>query len=325
MVLQKNTQIPLIDVSKLLSGGPETLEQTAAEIGGACRTTGFFYITGHNVPQAMIEAAFRKSREFFALGQSQKDEVSFFHSPHNRGYIGFLKEALDATKPPDLKEAFNIGLELAPDDRELLAGVPFRGSNLWPGDAEFRDIMLAYFDAVWKLGRQLHRAFALDLKLLPDFFEDKLDKPMATLRLLHYLPHPQTFEAGQLGAGEHTDYGNITLLTTDAVEGLEVRTRAGEWLAAPAITGALVCNIGDCLMRWTNDVYVSTPHRVAPPKSQERYSIAFFLDPNPDAIVECLPACVEPEGKPRYAPIRGDDFLRSRLNPSYAHNANEAG
>jgi isopenicillin N synthase-like dioxygenase len=142
MVLQKNTQIPLIDVSKLLSGGPEALEQTAAEIGAACRATGFFYVTGHNVPQAMIEAAFRKSREFFALGQSQKDEVSFFHSPHNRGYIGFLKEALDATKPPDLKEAFNIGLELAPDAPELLAGVPFRGSNLWPGDAEFRDIML---------------------------------------------------------------------------------------------------------------------------------------------------------------------------------------
>ena len=98
--------------------------------------------------------------------------------------------------------------------------------------------------------------------------------------------------SGEIGAGEHTDYGNITLLATDGVGGLEVRTRDGQWLAAPSIEGAFVVNIGDCLMRWTNDVYVSTPHRVVSRGAGERYSIAFFLDPHPLARVEAIPSCV---------------------------------
>ncbi len=318
---QANRTIPLIDVAELLSLSPDGLRRTAAAIGAACRTIGFFYVTNHNIDAGLIEAAFRKSRDFFALEETSKEEVSYFRSLHNRGYIGFLKEALDSTKAPDLKEAFNIGLDLPPDDEELRAGKPFRGVNLWPGDSAFRETMLAYFDAVWRLGRDLHRAFALDLGLVPDFSEDKLGRPMATLRLLHYLPLPERIEPGQLGAGEHTDYGNITLLATDEAGGLEVRTRAGEWIAAPVIPGAFVCNIGDCLMRWTNDIYVSTPHRVVSPKNRERYSIAFFLDPNPDAIVACVPSCIAQDAEPRYPAIRGDDFLRSRLDPSYAHNA----
>ena len=96
---------------------------------------------------------------------------------------------------------------------------------------------------------------------------------MATLRLLHY---PASSSEGEIGAGEHTDYGNITLLATDDVGGLEVRTRSGDWIAAPPIPDAFVVNIGDCLMRWTNDVYVSTPHRVVNRSGRERYSIAFF-------------------------------------------------
>jgi isopenicillin N synthase-like dioxygenase len=81
---------------------------------------------------------------------------------------------------------------------------------------------------------------------------------MATLRLLHY-PAPPPGSDPQTGAGAHTDYGNLTLLATDDVGGLEVRTRAGEWIEAPVVPGAFIVNIGDCLMRWTNDVYVSTP------------------------------------------------------------------
>ncbi len=321
-----NQEIPLIDVSGLLCGTGEGLSKTAADVGAACRAAGFFYVVNHNVPTDLIDAAFRKSKEFFSLDPAKKEEVSYFRSPHNRGYIGFLKEALHPSKPPDLKEAFNIGLDLAPDDPDVLAGKAFRGVNLWPGDPEFREVMLAYFGSLWKLGRELHRAFATDLALPPDHFEDKLDRPMAILRLLHYMPMPDHLEAGQLGAGEHTDYGNITLLATDAVGGLEVRTRSGEWIAAPPFPNAFICNIGDCLMRWTNEVYVSTPHRVVPPKDTERYSIAFFLDPNPDAIVECVPSCVGPGRPPRYPAIRGEDFLRSRLEPSYAHNkAYEAG
>ena len=221
-----------------------------------------------------------------------------------------------------MKAAFNIGLELPPDHPDVLAGKPFRAVNVWPDEAAlpaFRATMLAYFDACHQLGIRLHQALANDLGIAENFFDNTLDRPLATLRLLHYPPRPERFEPGQMGAGEHTDYGNITLLATDDAGGLEVQTRDGQWISPPNIPGALVCNIGDCLMRWTNDVYVSTPHRVVNPVGRERYSVAFFLDPNPDAVVECLPSCVTAERPARYAPITGAAYLKSRLDATYLH------
>lgn len=308
--------IPIIDVSPLAGASEAATAEVAAQIGAACREIGFFYVTGHSVSPELMGAAFEASASFFGQDEATKKEVLYTASG-NRGYVPMKGEALDPTRPADLKEAFNIGLELPADDPEIAVGRMFRAANLWPGMAGFRDTMLAYFGACHDLGRALHRAFAIDLDLGPEFFEDKLDRPMAVLRLLHYPPAAASSEEGQLGAGEHTDYGCVTLLATDGVGGLEVRNRAGDWLKAPHVPGAFVCNIGDCLMRWTNDIYVSTPHRVVSPAGQERYSIAFFLDPNPDADIACLPGCASPERPARYAPIRGDEFLLSRLSPTY--------
>jgi isopenicillin N synthase-like dioxygenase len=311
-------RVPIIDVAALDAADLDRLAPVADAIGRACRDIGFFYAAGHQVRPALLADTFAASSRLFSLSPAEKGAVAISKSPHNRGYVGMQGEALDPTKPPDLKEAFNIGLELAADDPEVVSGLPFRGVNLWPQLAGFRTTMLAYYDAVWKLGRQLHRAFAVDLGLPPSYFDDKLDRPMATLRLLHYPPMPANPIAGQLGAGEHTDYGNLTLLATDDAGGLEVRTRAGDWIAAPTVKGAFLCNIGDCLMRWTNDIYVSTPHRVVSRLGRERYSIAFFLDPNPETVVAVLPTCQASGQATRYPPVTAAAFLRSRLDPTYA-------
>jgi isopenicillin N synthase-like dioxygenase len=310
--------IPVVDVAPLLTGSIDAARAVAMALGRACRDVGFFYVTGHSVPQGLITRVFETSAAFFTGPASIREAAAFTGAGGNRGYIRLGGETLDPSKPADVKEAFNIGLELAPDDCELLARAPFRGANLWPEVPGFRDTMLGYFNRVWRLGRDLHRGFALDLGLAPDYFESRLDKPLAVLRLLHYPPVTKPLAEGQLGAGVHTDYGNVTLLATDAVGGLMVQDRAGRWLEAPVMPGAFVCNIGDCLMRWSNDVYVSTPHKVVSPTGMDRYSVAFFLDPNPDAVVECLPTCTSPERPAKYAPISGADYLRSRLEPTYA-------
>ena len=206
--------------------------------------------------------------------------------------------------------AFNVGLDLSPDDPRILAQEPFRGVNIWPDLPGFRDTLLAYYRAVHALGVAVHRPIALDLGLSEDHFDASLDAPMATLRLLRY---PPARDEGGIGAGAHTDYGSITLLMTDGEPGLQIRPRGGDWVDAPHVPGAFVVNIGDCLMRWTNDVYVSTPHRVAMPKRQRR-SLAFFLDPNPDARIAALPGT----GAPKYAPINAAEYLQSRLDATYA-------
>lgn len=313
------TGIPLIDVSGLLDPSPQDAGRVAAEIGAACRDVGFFYLTGHPVPLSLSGRVFAESSRFFAQPEAKKRQV-LYSAAGNRGYVPMKGEALDPGRPADLKEAFNIGLELPADDPDLIAGRRFRAANLWPDLPGFRTTMLAYFAACHALGLALHRAFAQDLGLDPGFFDDKLDRPMAVLRLLHYPAAPARPEEGQLGAGEHTDYGCVTLLATDGVGGLQVRTRSGDWLDAPPVPGSFVCNIGDCLMRWTNDIYVSTPHRVVSPAGHERFSVAFFLDPNPQAEIACLPGCASPDRPARYSPIRGDDFLTARLSPTYEHS-----
>ena len=311
------TAIPVIDISPLVGGSAAEAQAVAKALGRACRDVGFFYISGHGVPPALMKRVFDTSAAFFTGPASVRDAVSFSGPGGNRGYIQLGGETLDPGKPPDVKEAFNIGLELPPDDPEMLARAPFRAANLWPETPGFRDTMLDYFNRVWRLGRDLHRGFALDLGLAPDYFENKLDRPNATLRLLHYPQRVTPPAEGQLGAGVHTDYGNVTLLATDEVGGLMVQDRSGRWLDAPVIPDTFVCNIGDCLMRWSNDVYVSTPHKVVNP-GRDRYSVAFFLDPNPDAMVACLPTCISVERPAKYAPISGAEFLRSRLEPTYA-------
>jgi len=309
--------IPVIDIAPLMKGPPAQAEAVAKALGAACREVGFFYVAGHGIPEALISSVFAQSAALFTAPAAIRQAAAFSGPGGNRGYIRLGGETLDPGKPADVKEAFNIGLELPPDDPELLARAPFRAVNLWPELADFRDTMLDYFNRVWRLGRDLHRGFALDLGLEPDFFESRLDRPNATLRLLHYPPVEAPLPDGQLGAGVHTDYGNVTLLATDAVGGLMVRDRAGRWLDAPVMPGAFICNIGDCLMRWSNDVYVSTPHKVVSPKNADRYSVAFFLDPNPDAMVACLPTCISADRPAKCAPITGAEFLRSRLEPTY--------
>ncbi|MBO6781832.1 MAG: isopenicillin N synthase family oxygenase [Alphaproteobacteria bacterium] len=309
-----------MDIAPLVAG--DSIDSVAEEIGRASRGIGFFYITGHGIPDAITRRMFDDARRFFAAPADTKQAVSIKQSPHNRGYVALGDEILDPDTPADIKECFNIGLELAEDDPELLAGMPFRGLNLWPELPGWRENMLDYFDRCWDVGLALHRAFAVDLGLPQDHFTPMFDRPMATLRLLHYPPRPETTEPGQLGAGTHTDYGNVTILAVDGVAGLQVRNRDGDWIDAPCIDGAFVCNIGDCLMRWSNDVYASTPHRVRNADTQERYSAAFFLDPNPDATVECLPTCVTDDRPARYEPVSGAAYLTSRLDATYAHRGN---
>jgi isopenicillin N synthase-like dioxygenase len=138
--------IPTIDLTGL-GMSTEADQRIARDIGAAARGIGFFCVTGHGVPNALVSGMFGAMRTFFARPPAEKQALSIRHSPHNRGYVGLSEEALDPTKGADFKEAFNIGLDLPADHPEVLAGKPFRGMNLWPSDGVFRETALAYFNA----------------------------------------------------------------------------------------------------------------------------------------------------------------------------------
>lgn len=283
-----------------------------AELGRAVRDTGFFVLTNPQVPADLRARVFAHAGSFFSLPEDEKQKISILGTPHYRGWGKPGDESLDETRPEmDTKQTFNIGYDLAPEDPRVLAGERFRGVNQWPDLPGFAADMLAYYDAAQAQGLALLSLMAEDLGLPPDHFTPLFTEPLSALRLLHY--PPATGAAGEIGAGAHTDYGAITLLMTDGEPGLQVKPRGGDWLDVPHVENAYVVNIGDCLMRWTNDIYVSTPHRVLPPKRQRR-SVAFFTEANPDTVIEALPGT----GAAKYPPVRAADYLASRLDATYA-------
>jgi isopenicillin N synthase-like dioxygenase len=301
--------IPILDLERFTSG--TNREGFVADLGAAARGPGFFLLQGHGIDAGLQAAVFAQADAFFGLPAAEKEKVSILKTPHYRGWAHDGLESLDETSGQrDRKESFNIGFDLPADDPRVAAGVPFRGVNQWPDLPDFRETMLAYYDAALDLGVRLSRAIALDLGLPEDHFDCAFLEPLAALRVLHY--PPATGAAGEIGAGAHSDYGVITLLMTDGEPGLQVKPRGGDWVDVPHVEGAYVVNIGDCLMRWTNDIYVSTPHRVLPPKRQRR-SVAMFVEAHPDVVVEALPGT----GAPKYPAIRAADYLQSRLDATY--------
>ncbi len=286
-------------------------EKFVAELGSAGRDVGFFLLKNHTVSKELREAVFAQSDTFFGLPIEEKNKVSVLNTPHFRGWGQAGEESLDENSNLiDQKETYNIGFDLAADDPRVLASEKFRGVNQWPDLPGFSETMLTYYDTTMALGIDILRAFALDLGLEPEHFTDSFHESLAALRLLHYPPYRGTEEA--IGAGAHTDYGAITLLMSDGEPGLQVKPRGKDWLDVPHVPDSYIVNIGDCMMRWTNDIYVSTPHRVLAPKGTRR-SVAMFIQPNPHVIVETLPGT----GEPKYPPVRADDYLMSRVDAHY--------
>ena len=298
--------IPVIDLEGLSTRDPLAMARMTGEVAHACREVGFFYVRGHGVPQAVLDGVMAQSHAFFAQPLTKKDALKISADSDNKGYVGLRTEALDPGRNADDKEAFNIRIDQHDGAR----------SSLCPELPGFDAVMTDFFLRMLRLGVDMHRPIARDLGLDEDYFDQRLDRPMATLRLLHYPPASARAD-GAFGAGAHTDYGNLTLLLPDDAGGLEVQRRDGVWIAAPPMPGAFICNIGDCLMRWTNDVYRSTPHRVTNPQGRDRYSIAFFLDANADALVEAIPSCVAAGETPRYQPITAGDYLAERFAQTY--------
>ncbi|MFQ5957986.1 MAG: isopenicillin N synthase family dioxygenase [Alphaproteobacteria bacterium] len=318
--------IPLIDLGPFRTGGPGGRARVADAIGAACRDIGFFYVTNHGVPQELIDRLFDESRRFFALPEEEKMRVHIGNSPNHRGYFPIGGENVDPEHTFDVKEGFDLALELPPDDADARAGKPLHGPNQWPADLPgFRETLNAYYEALCDLGRTLCRAFALALDLPEDFFDAKVDRPLAQLRLLHYPPQTGAVSETEIGAGAHTDYGCVAMLYQDAVGGLQIMNSAGEWIAAPPIPGAFVCNIGDMMARWTNDEFAATLHRVVNVSGRDRYSAVLFFDPNYDVEVACLESCQGPGKPPRYAPTTSGAYLLSRFNDTFAYRQGEAG
>ncbi|WP_434572582.1 2-oxoglutarate and iron-dependent oxygenase domain-containing protein [Pseudomonas sp. Z3-6] len=311
--------LPIIDISPLYGDEPDAWQGVAEQIDRACRQWGFFYIKGHPISPARIAEVLGNAQRFFALPVEEKLKIDITQTRHHRGYGAVATEQLDPTKPSDLKETFDMGLHLPADHPEVLAEKPLRGPNRHPDLSGWQALMEQHYRDMQALAQTLLRAMTLALGIERDFFDTRFNEPVSVLRLIHYPPRDTASCAEQQGAGAHTDYGCITLLYQDAAGGLQVRNVNGQWIDAPPIDGTFVVNLGDMMARWSNDRYLSTPHRVISPLGVDRYSMPFFAEPHPDTLIQCLPGCQDDAHPPKYPTTTCAEFLLSRFADTYAY------
>jgi len=315
--------VPVIDLAPFRYGGAVDRERIAAQVAEACETLGFLVVSGHGVPAVDGEALYQAAHEFFDRPLAEKLTVRRPRNDQNRGYIPYGEETLakmsGGVTPADYKEVFAIGPDQVPSEPYYTGPLayPDFAPNLWPdGSPGLKPAMLAYYDGMVNLARLLGHAYAVALGMPEDFFVERLTGHSCQLRLLHYPAPAGELAPGQLRCGVHTDLGLTTILRNEAAPGgLEVRTRGGEWIAAPAIPDTFVVNIGDLMMRWTNDRWRSTPHRVTVPPAEarahsRRLSIGFFVVPNYDAEVACIDAA---DAVVKYPPVTVRDYRVDRF------------
>lgn len=301
--------VPVVDFSGMY-GSEKAQLAVSKQIFEAFKDIGFVSIVNHGIKPQVVQSAFAASKAFFNLSQSEKEKVAWTDAKANRGYLGVGKEALSEGKR-DLKETFECGHEADPDYR-----------NLWPEESvlpNFRKTLLTFFYQADKVHLQVLRSIALGMNLpSPQYGTGNYFTPLCNgnhqnLRLLHY-PACKRSDASNR-AGEHTDYGSITMVFQEKWGGLEVQSRDDKWHHVDPVEGAIVVNIADCLQRWSNDVLRSTRHRVTiDPRIKgddlpARHSIAMFCNPNKETLVEALPGT----GAPHYKPINAYDYLIGRL------------
>jgi len=318
--------VPVIDLSPYFQGTAAGKAAVARQVADACERIGFLEIAGHGVPQALLDQAFAACSAFFAQPAAVKERWQPATSASARGYHALgtknLAKTLGYDNPPDLREQFYIGpLESrAAAFAHIPGAAELYADNLWPDSpADYRPVFSTYYRTLEALGYSLMRVFALALGMPERFFDDKVDRHFSTVPANHY-PEPDGDPLpNQVRCGEHTDFGSLTILAlNDAPGGLQVKLRDGSWQSVTAEPGHLIVNIGDMMQRWTNDRWISNLHRVVNPPvdsraSSRRLSIGYFLHPNYDAEIACLPTCSGPDNPPRYAPVRAGDLMRQKL------------
>jgi len=328
-------EVPIIDISPSFSSALSDRKAVASQIRSACTSSGFFHITNHGVPDTSRAAILSEAARFFhTLTPEQKEALHVRHSRYLFGYepstYSYVNPAdRDADAAPETKEGFNWGYQAALDPSggdglyRNLDGSDAPANN-WPSESAlpgFFEVVREYYGHVLQLARHLFRLFALSLELPETYFDAMTTHPGGIARLIRYPPasHPMPFDPdnaddkAEIGLGAHTDYECFTLLLCSAAPGLEILSPDGDWVSAPAVEGSFIVNVADFMMRWTNDMYKSTVHRVVNRTGDERYSVPFFFSVNYEEKVTVLPTCVKPGEEPKYGEIAAGEYVLERL------------
>lgn len=305
-------KVPTLSLASYTRGTQTEKAEFTRLLFSGIKDYGFIILKDHDVPAELLKQAYDVLAKFYALPVETKKKYVSPSGGGQRGYTPFGTEQAKDAQVKDLKEFWHVG-------REVGAGHPFAKyypNNIWPEAelSEFKPIFEKLFQQLELAGIQMMEALTAPLQVPQDFFKDMVQEGNSILRLLHYPPIPEGVDPRCVRAAAHEDINFITLLPAATQSGLQLKDRDGTWLDIESDFGTLIVDAGDMLARLTNDVIPSTTHRVINPNdgtNVSRYSMPFFMHPNPEALLKCLPSCVGEKAK--YPDITAHEFLMQRL------------
>jgi isopenicillin N synthase-like dioxygenase len=319
--------IPVLDIGPYIAGERGAEETLTELLRQAQQNIGFFFLKNHGLAERLLERTFAAMEEFFSLPLANKLALSA-----DEGFSGYvrlsgslLKNSYVGTNTqPDLTETITFMRDFPADNPHVVAGRRMVGPNKWPREMPWlKPIMQEYMTESIRLAYRLLPIYALALHASSDYFEDKFDDPSVNCRAGHYPPIPPA--ENQFGLGAHTDLGFLTLLPQSKVGGLEVQSSDGEWISVPIMPRHILVNGGDMLARFSNGLFLATPHRVLPNRGPEhRYSLPIFFQPNFSTLVAPMDTCVGLDRPPLFEPVRFGDYREwyiSQVSDQYASRA----
>lgn len=294
--------VPTIDLTN-------PTETELAALDGACRTHGFFLISGHGADD-LITRTWNETRRFFDAGPDVLEPLRRTREQP----MGFFDRELTKRKR-DHKAVFDF-LDPRNPERDKL--------NRWPENLDgFRNVMAEFHAAFTSLSRSTLALLHEVLELAPESrAQMAIDPANSTVRLNHYpvgdpVPADQRkglVELGETALGHHTDPGTITLLLQDDTGGLQTQHRDGSWIDIPPSSGTIVVNLADAVQVQTNDRWRAAVHRVVPMTTERRFSIPYFGNPSRNTTIRPLP---ELAAQPAYRSFDWSDFMRARTQDNF--------
>lgn len=306
------SEVPTLSLRSYTKGSPQEKQTFVNELFDALKYYGFIILKDHGVNTDMLDTSYEQLETLFNLPEETKRSYISKVGGNQRGYTPFGKEHAKNAQVSDLKEFWHVGREL-PDGHKYKTQFP---ENITPKEVTgFDQTMRELYTSLDVVGDAMLEALTGPLKVEKDFFKKMTVDGNSILRLLHYPPIPDSVDPRCIRAAAHEDINLITILVAATTSGLELLDRDGKWLPIETDKNNLIVDAGDMLARITNDVIPSTTHRVVNPadgKNDHRYSMPFFIHPNPEATLTCLESCKGDGAK--WPPILAQDFLMQRLH-----------
>jgi len=295
--------IPTIDIQDYrASGSASALEQAAAQLGKACRQSGFYHLVGHGLSKDLLADVLAQARCFHELPQAQKMTLAMDDNnpqPAGTGFLPYQHNKLPKRDHGNKNEAYLIKR----DHRIALTDNPWPQADWLP---TFQTNIMAYAKQLETLALSLLPLYARALQMPADFFAPAFQQPFYRLRLTRY-PAAGAATVRGYGIAPHVDTTFFTLLLQDG-EGLRVYSERRQcWIAVPYKVGGLVVNTGELLKQWSNDEFISVKHFADNPDTKvDRYSVPFFFNATANYPMACIPSCCSAQRPARYPTISYD-------------------